>query len=38
MYGIDRNRLHKLREIIREKASFFYIVDHRHNKRDIYEM
>ena len=38
MYGIDRNKLYKLRETIREKASFFYIVDHRHNKRDIYEM
>lgn len=38
MYGINRNKLQKLREILSEKASFIYMVDHRHNKRDIYEM
>ena len=38
MYGIDRNKLQKFREAISENASLIYIVDHRHNKRDIYEM
>ncbi len=38
MYGIDRNKLPKLREAISERASLIYFVDHRHNKRDIYEM
>ena len=38
MYGIDRNKLPKLREAISEKASVIYFVDYRHNKRDIYEM
>jgi acetoin utilization protein AcuB len=37
MYNIDRARLPQLREELREKAALLYMVDHRENRRDIYE-
>lgn len=37
MYNIDRARLPQLREELREKAALLYMVDHRENKREIYE-
>jgi len=37
MYNIDRSRLPQLREELREKAAVLYMVDHRENKREIYE-
>lgn len=37
MYNIDRARLPQLREELREKAAVLYMVDHRENKREIYE-
>lgn len=37
MYNIDRSRLPQLREELREKAAGLYMVDHRENKREIYE-
>jgi acetoin utilization protein AcuB len=37
MYNIDRARLPQLREELREKAVLLYMVDHRENKREIYE-
>lgn len=36
IYGIDRTKLPKLKEELSEKATLLYIVDHRHNKREIY--
>ncbi len=37
MYNIDRARLPQLREELREKAALLYMVDHRENRREIYE-
>jgi acetoin utilization protein AcuB len=37
MYNIDRARLPQLREELGEKAALLYMVDHRENKREIYE-
>lgn len=36
MYGIDRAKLPELKKDLSEKASLLYIIDHRHNKREIY--
>lgn len=36
IYGIDRDKFHKIRELIAEKATFLYWVDYRNNMRDIY--
>jgi hypothetical protein len=36
MYGLERNRLKTLKQIIREKATILYMVDHRENIREIY--
>lgn len=36
MYGIDRTKLLQLKEDLSEQASLIYIIDHRHNKREIY--
>ena len=37
IYNIHRSRLPQLREELREKAALLYMVDHRENKREIYE-
>jgi acetoin utilization protein AcuB len=37
MYNIDRARLLQLREELQEKGALLYMVDHRENKREIYE-
>ncbi len=37
MYGIDRLKLPRLKDELREKATILYVVDHRENKREIYE-
>jgi len=37
IYQIDRERLPFLLDKIREKGTLLYMVDHRENKRDIYE-
>ena len=36
-YDIDRSRLHELKEELKEKTRLLYIVDHRENKREIYD-
>jgi len=36
MYGIDRFKLNKLKESLREKASLLYMVDRREAKRETY--
>ena len=37
IYQIDREKLPILLDRIREKGTLLYMVDHRENKRDIYE-
>lgn len=37
MYGIERSKLSQLKEELKEKATVLYMVDHRENKREIYE-
>jgi len=37
MYGIDRMKLPRLKDDLREKATILYMVDHRENRREIYE-
>jgi acetoin utilization protein AcuB len=37
IYQIDREKLPSLLDRIREKGTLLYVVDHRENKRDIYE-
>jgi acetoin utilization protein AcuB len=37
MYNIDRARLPQLREELSEKGTLLYTVDHRENRREIYE-
>ena len=37
MYNIDRARLPHIIEELRERATLLYMVDHRENKREIYE-
>ena len=37
IYQIDRQKLPSLLDKIREKGTLLYMVDHRENKRDIYE-
>ena len=37
IYQIDREKLPSLLDRIREKGTLLYMVDHRENKRDIYE-
>jgi acetoin utilization protein AcuB len=36
MRSIERSRLQKLKEKLREKASLLYMIDHRENNREIY--
>ena len=36
MYGIDRFKLNKLKDSLREKASLLYMVDRREAKRETY--
>jgi acetoin utilization protein AcuB len=36
MYGLERNKLKTLKDIITEKASLLYIVDHREKTREIF--
>lgn len=38
IYGIDRDKFHKMRELIAKKATFLYWVDYRNNMRDIYRV
>lgn len=38
MYGIDRTELPQLKEELREKATLLYMVDHRDNRREIFEV
>jgi len=38
MYGIDRDKFHKMRELIAKKATFLYWVDYRNNMREIYRV
>ncbi len=37
MYGVDRFKLQDLEQELREKAKILYIVDHREERRQIYE-
>lgn len=37
MYGVDRTRLEQLKTQLKEKATLLYMVDHRENKREIYQ-
>ena len=37
MYGIDRQKLSNLKNDLEQKATLLYMVDHRENKREIYE-
>ncbi len=37
MYGIDRSKLPQLKEELKKKAPLLYMVDHRENKREIYQ-
>ena len=37
MYGVDRSRLEQLKTQLKEKAALLYMVDHRENKREIYQ-
>jgi acetoin utilization protein AcuB len=37
MYGIDRLKLEELKAALKEKATLLYMVDHRNNKREIYQ-
>ena len=37
-YGIDRRKLPKLKEELKEKATLLYMVDLRENKREIYSL
>jgi len=36
MYGVERERLPKLEEELRQKAQLLYVVDHRENRREIF--
>jgi hypothetical protein len=36
MYGIDRIKLPKIKEKLKEKAALLYIVDLYKNKREVY--
>ena len=36
-YGMDRSKLGELKDRLREKGKLLYMVDHRENKREIYE-
>jgi acetoin utilization protein AcuB len=36
MYGVDRARLPRLKEELKEKTTVLYMIDHRENKREIY--
>jgi acetoin utilization protein AcuB len=36
MYGVDRARLPRLKEELKEKTTLLYMIDHRENKREIY--
>ena len=36
MRSIERSKLQKLKENLREKAALLYMVDHRENNREIY--
>jgi len=36
MYGVDREKLPKLEDEIRQKAKLLYVVDHRENRREIF--
>jgi acetoin utilization protein AcuB len=36
MYSIDRSRLSRLKDDLKEKATLLYMVDHRENLREIY--
>lgn len=37
MYGVDRFKLEDLKKDLRERARVLYMVDHRENRREIYE-
>ncbi|RJR21073.1 MAG: CBS domain-containing protein [Desulfobacteraceae bacterium] len=37
MYGVDRSKLGQLKTELKEKAALLYMVDHRENKREIYQ-
>ena len=36
MYGVERDKLPKLEEDLREKATLLYVVDHREKRREIF--
>jgi len=36
MYGVDRERLPRLEDELRQKAELLYVVDHRENRREIF--
>lgn len=36
MYGVEREKLPKLEDELREKAELLYVVDHRENRREIF--
>ena len=38
MYGIDRPKLHQLKEKLKEKAALLYMMDFRENKREVYAL
>ena len=37
MFGIDRTKLAEMKESFGKNATVLYMVDHRENKREIYE-
>ncbi len=37
MYGVDRSKLEKLKGELKEKAAILYMVDHRENKREVFQ-
>jgi acetoin utilization protein AcuB len=37
MYGVDRSKLEQLKAEMKAKATVLYMVDHRENKREIYQ-
>lgn len=37
MFGIDRSKIPQIKKELKEKASLVYMVDHRENKREIYQ-
>jgi len=37
MYGVERDKLPQLEKELGEKAKYLYLVDHRENRREIFQ-